>query len=56
MKDPHLEALKFLFAFCHKGGITCISEVVDISPSDLNSSLWFFHPNISHDVLGIEVK
>ena len=26
-------------AFCHKGGITCISEVIDISSSCLNSSL-----------------
>ena len=26
------EALQVLFAFCHKGGVTCISEVIDISP------------------------
>ena len=27
---PHQET--FLFAFCHKGGVICISEVIDISP------------------------
>ena len=29
----HQEALQF-FTFCHKGGIICISEVIDISPSN----------------------
>ena len=33
-----------------------ISEVIDISPDNLGSSLCFFQPNISHDVLCIEVK
>ena len=42
--------------FCHKGGVICISEVIDISPSNLDSSLCFIHPSISHDVLCIEVK
>ena len=40
---PHQEA--FLFAFCHKGGVICISEVVDISPlipGCASSSLAFF--------------
>ena len=23
----------FLFAFCHKGGVICVSEVIDISPA-----------------------
>ena len=27
----HQEALYFFFAFCHKGGVICISEVIDIS-------------------------
>ena len=27
----HQEALQFLFAFCRKGGVICISEVIDIS-------------------------
>ena len=26
------EALYFFFAFCHKGGVICISEVIEISP------------------------
>ena len=29
----------FLFTFCHKGGVTCISEVIDISPSNLMAFL-----------------
>ena len=28
-------------SFCHKGGVICISEVIDISPSNLDSSLCF---------------
>ena len=36
--------------FCHKGGIICISEVIDISPSNLDSSLCFLQPSISHHV------
>ena len=47
----HQEALQFLFAFCHKGGIICISKVIDISPGNLDSSLCFIKPSISHDVL-----
>ena len=27
--------------FCHKGGIICISEVIDISPGNLDSTLCF---------------
>ena len=34
----------------------CMSEVVDISPSNLDSSFWFIYPSILHDVLCIEVK
>ena len=30
-----------LFAFCYKGGVICISEVIDFSPSNLDSSLCF---------------
>ena len=33
------EALQFLFAFFHKGSAICISEVIDISPGNLDSSL-----------------
>ena len=50
------EGFYFLFTFCHKGGVICISEVTDISPSNLDSSLCFFQPSVSHDVLYIEVK
>ena len=32
------------------------SEVIDISPGNLDSSLYFFQPSVSHDVLCIEVK
>ena len=46
----------FLFTFCHKGGVICISEVIDISPGNFDSSLCFIQPSISHDVLCIEVK
>ena len=43
------QAFKFLFTFFHKGGIICISEVADISPGNLDSSLCFFQPSCSHD-------
>ena len=36
--------------FCHKGGVLCISEVTDISPSNLDSSLCFIQVGILHDV------
>ena len=36
-----------------KGGVICISEVIDISPGNLDSSLCFFQPSVSHDVLCI---
>ena len=50
------EGLQFLFTFCHNGGVICISEIIGISPSNLDSSLCFIQPGISHDVLCIEVK
>ena len=43
----------YFFAFCHKGGVICISEVIDISPSNLDSSLCFIQSGKSHDVLCI---
>ena len=46
------EELKFL----HKGGVIWVSEVMDISPSNLDSSLCFFQPSVSHDVPCIAVK
>ena len=45
----HQEALQFFFTFCHKSDVICISEVIDISPSNLDSSLCFIQPGISHD-------
>ena len=49
----HHEALQFFFTFCHKGGVTCVSEVIDISPCNLDSTLCFIQLGISHDVLCI---
>ena len=43
----HQKALWF-FTFCHKIGVICISEVIDISPSNLDSSLCFIQPGIFH--------
>ena len=36
-----------------KGSIICISEVIDISPGNLDPNLCFLQPSISHDVLCI---
>ena len=44
----HQEVLEFLLSFCRKGGVICISEVTDISPSKLDSTLCFIQPHISH--------
>ena len=41
------------FTFCHKRGVIYISEVIDISPSNFDSSLCFLQPRVSHDVLCI---
>ena len=53
LSHPYQEALQFLCTLCHWSGTICTSEVVDISPSSLGSSLWFFQSGISHDVLCI---
>ena len=45
-QESHQEALYFLFTFCHKGGVICICEVIDISPGNLDSSLCFFQPRM----------
>ena len=37
----------------HKGSVICISKVIDKSPRNLDSSLCFIQPGISHDVLCI---
>ena len=47
--------IKRLFSlhFLPWGGVICVSELIDISPGNLESSLCFFHPSVSHDVLCI---
>ena len=40
-----------VLCFLCKGDVICISEVIDISPSNLDSSLCFIQPSISHDEL-----
>ena len=52
----HQEALSFFFTFCHKSGVIWISEVIDMFAGNLDSSLCFFQPRVSHDVLCIQVK
>ena len=37
--------------FCHWSGIIHLSEITAISPGNLDFSLWFIQPSISHDVL-----
>ena len=34
----------FLFSFCHKDDVLCISKVIAISPGNLDSSLCFIQP------------
>ena len=41
------------FTFCHKGSVICIPEVLDISPGNVDSSLHFIQPGISHDMFCI---
>ena len=45
-----------LFISSSLSAIRMVSEVIEISPSNLDSSLCFFQPSVSHDVLCIEVK
>ena len=40
---------KYIYIYIHI--YICISEVIDISPSNLDSSLCFFQHSVSHDVL-----
>ena len=41
----------FFFTLCHKGGVICISELIDISSGSLDSNLCFSQPGISYDIL-----
>ena len=47
-------SLSAIKGFCYS--VICISEFIDISPNNLDSSLCFFQPSVSHDVLCIEVN
>ena len=47
---------QFFFTFCHKGGVFCISEVIDISPGNLDSSLCFIQPSVSHDISTLHIS
>jgi len=39
--------------FCHKVAVICISDVIGISPGNLDSTLCLNQPSISHDILCI---
>ena len=45
-----------IFIFCHEGGDICISKAFDVSSGNLDSSLCFIQPSISHDVHCIQVE
>ena len=49
----HQDTLQFLFTLCHKICVICMSEIIDIYPNNLDSSLVFIQPSISHDELCI---
>ena len=40
----------------YQGGVICMSEVIDISPGNLDSCLYFIQPGIFHDELCMSVK
>ena len=44
---------KRFFTFCYKVGVICVCVLIDISPSNLDSSLCFIQLSISYDVLCI---
>ena len=52
----HQEALWILFAFCHQGGVICISVVMDISPRNTEPSLHCIQHSILHGITCIEVE
>ena len=43
--SPLLRSSTRLSAFCHYGGVICISEIIDISSGNLDSSLCFIPTN-----------
>ena len=44
--SPSSGGLLVLLFFCHQSGIMCIAQVVDIFPSNLDSSYWFIFPSL----------
>ena len=46
-----IQKMKIMASSHHKSGVICTSEVIDISSGNLDSSLCFFQPSVSHDVL-----
>ena len=54
--SPSSGGFLVILHFVHKGGVICISEVIDISPGNLDSSLCFIQQCISQDVLCIDIK
>ena len=51
--SPSSRGSLVLFTFGRKGDVIGISEVIDISPGNLDSSFCFIQPSMSHDVLCI---
>ena len=51
-----LEALYFLFAFCLNCGVNCISEVIDISSCNMDSSLCFIQSDILQVIHNLQIK
>ena len=49
LRENETKVVAFNQKRVHKGGVICISEVIAISPGNLDSSLCFFQPSISHD-------
>ena len=37
----NIHITKIMASFCHKRGVICISEIIDISPDNLDSSFCF---------------
>ena len=50
----HQEALLLFFAFCHKCDVICMSEVIDISPGNLDSSLCFIQSSMMHSAYKLD--
>ena len=53
---PNPSQHQSLFQWVNSSHVICISEVIDISLGNLDSSLGFLQPSVSNDVLCIKVK